>query len=148
MTAPERQRAVTAATNVWHLALHGKWQHAADEISRLQTELGTPALLTAMLAWIDTAVAATGLPVGGKWQQAYMSESGQITDDPDSVRPTVVWAGRLIRARVADDETAFLGHVADLAELTPTKAGDHVTELLQCCVITYQNGVQDGKVPR
>lgn len=100
-------RTTKIATVALHLAMQDKLREAAGYVARLN---GTDGLITAMLAWIDTYIAqchpnhAPGALIRIAWT---FTPTGEI-QDADQVDPSMRWAGRLIAARAADDEPAFM----------------------------------------
>jgi hypothetical protein len=102
----ERERAVKIATVALRRAMAGDLEGAARYIERLS---GTDGLLIAIVAWIDTYAARVypewepGGRVAVKW---LFTPTGQM-ETADEVAPSMRWAGRLIAARLADDEAGF-----------------------------------------
>jgi hypothetical protein len=77
-------------------------------VNEIATAHGPESIPQVVLSWIDTMILHCGLEadgsaVGVRWQP---EEGGPVTDADQTPAP-VVWAGRLIAARVADDEDMY-----------------------------------------
>lgn len=120
-------RAMKIAGIALNLATKGDNEEAARYVARLN---GTDGLIDAILAWIDTYIGAVypnhkpGQRIAIRWLFTPTDEV-QTADD---VQPSMRWAGRLIAARAADDEAAFM----DLLRSVPEGAalGDCIMALL------------------
>jgi hypothetical protein len=111
--------------------------HAAA--SALIAEHGTDVLPQVMLAWIDTALAAMGVARDGRPAQLVFADvsTGRCATDAADVSPTVAWAGRLLNARIADDEDSFR---ALLDAVPDGQSGVYVNALLDCCAQSVRLG--------
>lgn len=107
-TEAEYRRAIKIATIALHLAMKGDDEEAANYVKRLN---GSPGLITAIMGWCDTFIARFDLrPKDGEQPLVRMAwlnvESGAV-ETADETSSTMRWAGRLIAARIADDEAGF-----------------------------------------
>lgn len=144
----DRSVQIKLATAAYHAAHVDDWSGAARVIQELAASYGQAGVTTAMLAWIDTAIAASGLDRSGPVRIAWNAvETGAIQTDADQVAPEARWAGRLLAARLADDERGFHALLTVLGTLTPAQTGDHILGLLRSCVLTIKQGKQTGKLP-
>jgi hypothetical protein len=144
----DRSAQIKLATAAYHAGYLDDWPGAARCVEELAKTYGTAGVTTAMLAWIDTAIAASGLDGGGPVRIAWNAvETGAIQTDADAVSVEVRWAGRLLAARLADDERGFHALLSVLPTLTPSQTGDHILGLLRSCVLTIKQGKQSGKLP-
>jgi hypothetical protein len=108
------------------------YQPASRAVERICQVYGPEVLSSVMLAWIDTMISQCGMdahgwPVGIAWQH---QDGGAITD-ADSTPPAVVWGGRLIGARLADDEGMFRAIYESLE--TDGQFSSGVSALLTTC---------------
>jgi hypothetical protein len=82
---------------------------AGKALNAIQLRFGGEVIPAVMLAWIDTMATACGFnpkpgqAVGVLWQ---FDGSDEITD-ADATPPAARWAGRLVAARLADDQPQF-----------------------------------------
>lgn len=108
------------------------YEPAAQAAQRIGEVYGFDVIPQVMLAWIDTTSARCGMDAQGKpvailWQH---ENSNEITD-ADSTPPAVVWAGRLIGARLADDESMYRDLIASVQ--TDEQWSHNVSALLMTC---------------
>lgn len=143
-----RSAQIKLATAAYHAGYLDDWPGAARVVEELADSHGTDGVTTAMLAWIDTAIAASGLDRSGPVRVAWNAvETGNVQTDADNVPVEARWAGRLLAARLADDERGFYALLTVLPTLTPAQTGDHILGLLRSCVLTIKQGKQSGKLP-
>jgi hypothetical protein len=84
------------------------YQAAAHAGERIGEIYGWDVLPQIMLAWIDVTTAKCGFdPQGEAVHIAWQNEDSAEVTDADSTPPGAVWAGRLIGARLADDEDTY-----------------------------------------
>jgi len=128
----ERERGRKVATIALHRAMEGDIRTAAHYISRLN---GSPALQVAIMGWIDTYIARCignehrGTPLPMAWTPV---ETGGVRT-ADEVPPPARWAGRLISARLTDDEDGYNALLRAPAE--GVELGDGIIALLQMVAI-------------
>ena len=96
------------AANALVSARDKDWDGAVHATSQIAERYGAGHLPQVMCAWIDTMASGCGLdpkgkPIGLLWMH---EDTSEITD-ADDTPPPVRWAGRLVAARLADDETQF-----------------------------------------
>lgn len=123
------------AQRALQLAVDDDWPSAAAAIIELHATCGDEGVARGMLAWIDTAIAKSGIrkPTGMAMQLAFREEgTGRIDTNADDVRPSAVWAGRLFAARIAGDEGTYLALVRAVPE---GEAGGWLMELLATCAL-------------
>lgn len=87
-----------------------------------------------MLAWIDTVIAQAGITGGDPARLLFADvDTGHVSLDAHDVRPEVAWAGRLLNARIAEDQDSYralMGSVpAGMDQL-------YITTLLECCALS------------
>ncbi|HEX3778486.1 MAG TPA: hypothetical protein VHX38_02385 [Pseudonocardiaceae bacterium] len=93
------------------------YEPAGQAIQRLGEVYGFEVIPQVMLAWIDSTISQCGIdpegkPVGIAWQR----EGSEEVTDADSTPPAVVWAGRLVGARLADDEEMYRAVIASIED--------------------------------
>ena len=142
----EHQKEVRLATAALQAALAGKWERASRYLVRISEECGGDGLYLALIAWADTFIAhATDGDLTGKVGgiSFIQTTTGQL-DQPGSeyVPAEVQWAGRLIRARAALDETAWQAILDELPD-DGYRRGAYVQAALQCVALTI-NGLPRG----
>jgi hypothetical protein len=138
MTTPDadRARAVKIATVALHRAQAGDLQDAASYVRRLT---GTPGLIVAIIAWIDTYIARIhpghqpGQQIALRW---FHTPTDRI-ETADQVTPAMRWAGWLIVARAADQEERFYELLQTPAE--GTELGDGIMALLHLVAHSVSN---------
>lgn len=105
---------------------------AAAMVTQLMFDVyGKDSLVRAVIGWIDTMLVAQNplYTPGGAREVALVFRaegSGELTN-LDEVQPEVVWAGRLVSARAADDRDMFN---ALLDTVPPAEHGRYVATLL------------------
>lgn len=119
-------------------AILGDPKAAAGVIHEMTLANGDDSLPRAMLAWIDTAIAAAGWtrPKGMPIQLGFLNDgTGRLDFNADNVRPGAVWAARLIGARLADDEATYRAVFQSMPH-DPHLQGEYVMELLTAAALT------------
>lgn len=122
--------------------------------------LGSRALNTAMLSWVDRAVAEAGLDRGSVLGFVMEMDGTGEEVTADQVRPEVLWAARMVSARIARDganwkallmalppdaEAVSLHIMALLDTVTTTAAAvEEDTQPRTCCVMHAVAG-QDAR---
>lgn len=122
------------------LAVLGERHTAGRVVQRIAAEHGGSAVVAAMLAWIDTLVEARGgvADPGAGVRLAFVeARSGDVHDAGD-VEPLQAWAGRLIAARVADDEAIGRALIDTAAAGTELDWGRHVLTLLNTVALNLR----------
>ena len=115
---------------------------AEKAIQRIGDECGPEGVELAMRGWIDTMAGRLGIEPGG---QVVAIKFRGIDDDgePDASavnadaveRREVVWAGRLMAARVAMDQDTYIALLDALPD-DPSEVGRHVAAVLEMCSLT------------
>ncbi|WP_433225448.1 hypothetical protein [Actinomadura formosensis] len=115
---------------------------AVKAVQRIGDECGPEGVELAMRGWIDTMADRLGIKPGGR---AVAIKFQGLADDgePDASavfadaveRPEVVWAGRLMAARVAMDQDTYLALLDALPD-DPAEVGAHVGAVLEMCSLT------------
>lgn len=117
---------------------------AVKAVQRIGDECGPEGVELAMRGWIDTMAGRLGYQPGA---QAVAIKFCGLDDDgePDGSAVTadaverreVVWAGRLMAARVALDQGAYIALLDALPD-DPSEVGRHVAAVLEMCSLTMQ----------
>lgn len=109
-------------------------------------EYGAAVLPQVMLAWVDAAITQQGITETGEPAQLVFADvdTGSVASDARDVDPMVAWAGRLINARIADDQPGYeaLMGVVYAAQ----NQGPYVTTLLNVCAQTCRLGPRIAEV--
>ena len=147
---PRNPRAMELAAVAMHAATAGDTGRAMKAMQTISDETGGEGLMDAILGWCDTLIANTpgievGKPVAIAWMEA---ETRRINTCPDEVRPTAVWAARLIAARAANDEATFHALMESVPHQPPTAMGDHVWELVQMVALNLRDVVKAREAVR
>lgn len=119
---------------------------AIKAVRRIHDECGPDALDLAMCAWADWMRQALGIsadhgrPVTLEFAGADASgaPATPITGADAVTRPEVVWAGRLIAARIAKDVETYWALIAALPEDDPAAVGRHVAAVLEVSALTMR----------
>lgn len=125
------------ATVALHRAIANDLPGAAAYVKRLN---GTDGLITAILGWIDTYIerAHPGYVLGSQpVAVAWLNLPTGDIETADDVSPSLRWAGRLVAARLADDEAAFVALLHAPAE--GTELGDGIMALLHMVAASLSN---------
>ncbi|GHE32071.1 hypothetical protein GCM10017673_38570 [Streptosporangium violaceochromogenes] len=143
-TGTRDPKAMELATVALHAAMAGDTGRAVKAMQAISDETGGEGLMDAILAWCDTLIGHTpgievGKPVALTWMEA---ETRRINTGPDEVRPTAVWAARLIAARAADDADTFHALMESVPHQPPTAMGDHVWELVQMVALNLREAAK------
>ncbi|PZG49869.1 hypothetical protein C1I98_11175 [Spongiactinospora gelatinilytica] len=89
-------------------AVRDDWPAASRTLQALADRFGGDGAVIAMLGWIDTFLDRYGRPAAGQQVRLLFKEETTGTiGGADSVSDDVQWAGQLMAARAADDQTAF-----------------------------------------
>jgi hypothetical protein len=142
MTQEIADRAVWLASAAMTAYMGGAEETAEKAIQRIGDECGADGVELALRAWIDTMAGRLGVPPGA---HAVAIKFRGIDDDgePDASavdadaveRPEVVWAGRLMAARVAMDQDTYIALLEALPD-DPSEVGRHVAAVLEMCSLT------------
>lgn len=101
---------LSAATTILHAARNSHWETAALLAERIVADYGPGVIVDAMAAWIDTYAHVCGVaedkPVTPHLVGFVNTGTGDFVD-ADGAPLGLAWAGRLITARLADDESTF-----------------------------------------
>ena len=129
------------ATACLHAAMRRDWPAVQDAATALVTTHGPGVLGDVMLAWIDTALAAQGITCDRTGEPAQLLfgdlTTGRIATDADDVNPATAWAGRLINARIADDQDSYRALLDSVPDGMDQR---YVTVLLDCCAQSCRLG--------
>lgn len=127
------------ARNALDFMIKDRTDEAGAVLQRLADRYGGDGAVEAALLWIDTLGAHFGHRPDGARVALLLKEveSGQV-GTVDGGRPTVVWAGRLIAARFADDEATFSALI-NAAACSPS-FGAHIGELLHMVALSLEHG--------
>ena len=130
----EHERAMKIATIALHRAMAGDMEDAASYMSRLN---GTDGLVDAILGLCDTFIARVigETEYGSRPVQMLLmnTETGEV-QTADDAPVHARWAGRLIAARLANDEVGFMALLKAPAE--GAQLGDAIMGLLQSVAIS------------
>lgn len=143
MTQEIADRARWLASAAMTAYMGGAWKTAEKAVQRIGDECGPDGVELAMRGWIDTmagrlgyrhgpqAVAITfrGLDDGGPGGDAVSADAVE--------RREVVWAGRLMAARVAMDQDTYVALLNALPH-DPAVVGAHVAAVLEMCSLTMR----------
>lgn len=131
------------AANALSFAMEEKFDEARSVLEDMAASYGGQGAIQAALLWIDTLGAKLGATNDGQAVALKFKavETGEITG-ADGRRPTVVWAGRLITARLSDDEATFIAliNVAGKRDIGP-----YIGELLQMVALSMNQGELLGR---
>lgn len=133
-------KAIRLATNAYHAVLAKDWRKAERALARLNEECAGEGLFTALKAWCDTFIdhASDGDRVGKFRMTGWNVDTGAINEE--NVRPSVLWAQRLIAARAAMDLDAFNSAVQELNDIRDGfKRGEYVSDLLQSIALSVNS---------
>ncbi|MCP2339221.1 hypothetical protein [Actinomadura rupiterrae] len=129
-------------------ALASDWHRAMRLLQQVGDECGPDGVDRALLALCDTAIHVSGIvpgtPVAISWQA--VDGDGAITGPDEVTRPEVVWAGRMLAARAADDEEQWDALLAAAPE-DEIAFGRHAGALLEmsALIIAREKGVKIGE---
>ncbi len=145
---PRNPQAMELARVALHSEMQGRTVQAAAAVQAISDETGGTGLMDAILAWCDTALASMpGVEIGKPIKIAWMeAESRRIQTRPGEVRPTAVWAGRLLAARAADDPETFHALLESVPREPKTVLGEHVFELLQSVALILRDVAEARRV--
>jgi hypothetical protein len=123
------QKLATAAVYHWH---EKRRDQAVKVIEQIATDYDGDAVVQAMLLWIDSALNRVGAKTGHLNRITFLNANSGQVNDADSAPPHIAWAGRLLNARLVDDEAMFTALIAAV----PDEAtwGANVQGVLDICV--------------
>lgn len=141
------EKPVRLASAALRSAQASKWESAYRYVKRINDECGGEGLEVALRAWIDTYVDHA---TDGDTRRARIGRMGYINadsgrldhDDSAELPARVRWAGRLVAARAALDEDAYVAALEDLPE-EGTETGSFVAAVLEACAASI-NGLPRG----
>jgi hypothetical protein len=108
------------------------YQAAGQAGQRIGEDYGYDVIPQVMLAWIDTTISQCGLdPEGKAVAIAWQREDSDVVTAADATPPSVVWAGRLVGARLADDEDMYRAVIASVED--DAQWSRNVAALLTTC---------------
>lgn len=116
---------------------------AFKAVQRISDECGPDGVDLALLAWCDWMGAALGItnysgPVmlqfGGMVEGGTI---GQVTGADAVTRPEIVWAGRLIAARIAHDKDTYTALIETMPR-EPREVGRHVAAVLEVSALSMR----------
>lgn len=109
--------------------------------SALLADFGPDVVPHVMLAWIDTALAAQGITPGQTGQPARLIfgdvSTGRVAADANDVSPAVAWAGRLLNARIANDQEIYQ---ALMSAIPAGQSSRYINTLLDACAQSIRLG--------
>lgn len=131
------------AANALNLVTEEKYDEARSVLEDMAASYGGDGAIQAALLWIDTLAAKLGAANDGQGVALMFKavETGEI-GGADGRRPTVVWAGRLVTARLADDEATF---VALINTAGKRDIGPYIGELLHMVALSIKQGELLGR---
>jgi hypothetical protein len=112
-------------------ALSDDWDGALATLKQINDECGGDGIAVVMIGLCDTVISKLGIPCGPVQIEFQAADGdGRVTGADEVQRPEVVWAGRMLGARAADDldtwnallvsvpEEEFACHVGALLEMS------------------------------
>lgn len=121
------------------------WPAVNRYLRDMQEREGAASLISAMVAWMDTALSATP---GSVIDPGDMVAPKYVCAEPGCTDPTppgVVWAGRMLAARMAGDNDAVSALILSMPN-DESVAGDYVAWLLSSCVAAVVDPVPVERV--
>jgi hypothetical protein len=112
MTSPispdEKAEAILRSAVILFHARAGRWHDAGAGVTALAERFEGAGIQILIMSLADTMVAAQGGHTQGgiATRPVWVDPDGAIEDADDVSRPEIVWAGRFIAARAAQDEDA------------------------------------------
>lgn len=105
-STPPARPWIPLASTALQFAVAGQWAGAQQHLQTLADTHGSECLPAVLMAWIDTMLAQVPGPAGGRTVGlAFRAvETPDRIDTADEVAPATSWAGRVIMARLNDDE--------------------------------------------
>ncbi len=146
--ADRRDPALQAmARNALDFAVKEKFADAVAAMGRINARYGGDGGIQAALLWIDYLAAHHGAKPNSAGVAFLLKavETGAISPVTDQ-RPTVVWAGRLIAARLADDESTFVALINAVGKRPDF--GSYIGELLHMVALSLKHGAVLGPTGR
>lgn len=131
------------ASNALSFTLAERYDEARGVLERMAVTYGGDGAVQAAMLWIDTLAAKLGRPKDGQGVALMFKavETGEV-GGADGRRPTVVWAGRLITARLADDQDTFVALINTAGQ---HDIGPYIGELLHMVALSLQQGEMLGQ---
>lgn len=136
----EHRKPVRLATDAYHAALAKDWPKVERVFARLNNECDSEGLATALIAWCDTFIDhVTGGEDVGRFRLVGWNVDTGTVGEP-GMRPSVVWAHRLISARAAMDVEAFQAALDELNAITEGfERGRYAGELLESIALSVNS---------
>lgn len=106
---------IPLATVALHAAINRDHPAASRAVQRIHDEHGADAIVFAMLAWCDTAIAANPRMADAD-TFALISDAGEL-HMADQAPPEAAWAARLLMARAKDDRQTFRALINSIPDL-------------------------------
>ncbi|MBA9003697.1 hypothetical protein [Thermomonospora cellulosilytica] len=140
-----QRRAMDLAGAALTAAREDEWKRAGRMLQRINDECGPDGMQRAMLAFCDTALTRSEITPGGPVRIAFkaLDGDGRITGADEVPRPEIVWAGRMLGARAADDRATWDALIDALPD-DPREVGRHVGAVLEVVVMTIRLAEQGG----
>ena len=143
---PRRERrAVQLAGVALTAARANDWPRAVKMLQRINDECGPDGAGRALLSLCDTAIAEMGIPPGAPVHIQYKNIDTQQVQGADEVeKREVVWAGRMLAARAAQDQDTWDALIETLPD-DPRVMGQHALALLQMVALNprvYRGGAR------
>lgn len=142
MTTPRADRRdpvlKAMAANALRFAVAERYTEAGQALGRINERFGGDGAVQAALLWVDTLIAGLGATKNDPVAVAFRNVETGSVHFADGTPPTVVWAGRLIGARLADDEDTFLALINAVGQRA--EFGEYIGELLHMVALTSRYG--------
>jgi hypothetical protein len=145
---PEHRKDIRLAAAAYRAALEDKWDTATHYVKRISDECGGEGLNVALMAWSDwfadhATDGAHDLPASPT-MNFIRTDTGQLDRvGSPNVPAHVQWAGRVIAARAAKDEAAWMALIDELPEDDGYEIATYVGAVLKCVTLTV-NGLPRG----
>lgn len=138
---------LTLAGRVLWRMVDGEQEVASAALQEMVLEHGADAVVEAMQAWADTALAYRPPPRPGQpFRLGFLNaDTGRITG-ADEVAPAQAWAGQLIAARAADDHSMFRALVESTRDTEEWSR--RVWALLHVCALNIRAARAAGVQPQ
>lgn len=143
---PVERHALSLGRTALVAYMGGEHETAFKAVQEIHDECGGEYLELVMCAWIDTFGASIGAEPGRNAvrleflglhrDDCECGEPHGVTGADAVARPEVVWAGRLMAARLALDVHMCEALIAALPEDDPFAVGQHVAALLEVCALS------------
>lgn len=143
---PEYRKEIRLARAAWMAALADKWDAATRYVVRLDAECGGEGLGVALMAWCDTYLdhAMDGAKPYALPRLGFVrADTGALDRHGSSAVPEKVqWAGRLLAARAANDQAAWVDLIEELPD-DGQQIAEHIMAVLHVTALSY-NGFPRG----